>query len=148
MPIKTIIALPKVSSTNKLATDFLKTYQDKAKGNYKHLRTIPANNSNTTWDIVRNKELATIKEKIAKENLKLFDSNGAPTKEHLNMIYWAYSPQPDKLKSYVEKLNSTTSPSGSSDGGRKRKSTAAAESSSSECSDDDEHNSKKKQKSK
>lgn len=124
LPVKTIAALPKPSA--KVAVDFLRAYQEKAKGNYKHLRTMSANDTHT-WDIVRNKELAKIKEKIAKENSKLFDGNGAPTKDHLDMIYWAYSPQPDKLKTHVDNLNSEAS--------NKRKS--AGSSSSSDSSEED-----------
>lgn len=133
LPANTIAALAKPSG--KLPVDFLQAYQGKAKGNYKHLRTMSANDTHT-WDIVRNKELAKIKEKVAKDNGKLFDGNGAPTKEHLEMIHWAYSPQPDKLKAHVDKLNSEAS--------KKRKS--AGSSSDSDSSEDETP--KKKSKSK
>lgn len=88
--------------TNKLAAEFVDVYGSRAKGNYKHLRTLyPEDNDSLTWDIVRNQEIKLIKEKIAKNNIKLFGEDGSPTDEHLNLIYWAYSPQADEVKSFA-----------------------------------------------
>ncbi len=128
-----ITSFPKPS--NKLAAEFLEVYGGRAKGNYKHLRTLyPEDNDSLTWDIVRNQEVKLIKEKIAKNNTKLFGDDGSPTEEHLNLIYWAYSPQADKVKSFAEK-NKTKA--------EKRKSSAASSSSSSD-SEEEKKQSKKR----
>lgn len=91
---------------DKLAAEFLAAYGgSKAKGNYKHLRTMYPKDDTTSWDIVRNRKIAKLLEKIKSEDAKLFDKEtGAPTDIHLELIHWAYSPQPDKVKSYVEKI--------------------------------------------
>lgn len=91
---------------DKLAAEFLAAYGgSKAKGNYKHLRTMYPKDDTTSWDIVRNRKIAKLLEKIKSEDAKLFDKEtGAPTEIHLELIHWAYSPQTDKLKSYVEKI--------------------------------------------
>ncbi|EDV93086.1 uncharacterized protein LOC6563026 [Drosophila grimshawi] len=90
-----------------LAAEFLAAYGgDKAKGNYKHLRTMyPKEEDSKSWDIVRNRQIAKLLEQIKSEGAKLFDvETGAPSELHLELIHWAYSPQPDKVKSYVDKL--------------------------------------------
>lgn len=106
---------------NALVKEFIAVYDGKAHGNYKHLRTLyPKSDESTSWDIVRNKELTKLREKIAKNDLKLFNSDGTPTTEHLDLVHWAYSPQADKLKVLAAK------------GDRKRKSTNTDSSSSDE----------------
>lgn len=128
-----IASFPKPS--NKLAAEFIDVYGGRAKGNYKHLRTLyPKDNDSLTWDIVRNQEVKLLKEKIAKNNSKLFGDDGAPSEEHLNMIYWAYSPQTDKVKSFAEKSKTK---------GEKRKSAAASSDSSSD-SEEEQKKSKKR----
>ncbi|KAG4074820.1 hypothetical protein HA402_014374 [Bradysia odoriphaga] len=128
-----IASFPKPS--NKLAAEFVDVYGGRAKGNYKHLRTLyPEDNDSLTWDIVRNQEVKLLKEKIAKNNAKLFNEDGSPTEDHLNMIYWAYSPQTDKVKSFAEK-NKTK--------GEKRKSSAQSSDSSSD-SEEEQNKSKKR----
>lgn len=90
---------------DELASEFLAAYGgSKAKGNYKHLRTMYPKDETTSWDIVRNRQIAKLLEKIKSEDLNLFDKEtGAPSDIHLELIHWAYSPQQDKVKSYVEK---------------------------------------------
>ncbi|XP_036324292.1 uncharacterized protein LOC118737699 [Rhagoletis pomonella] len=91
---------------DELAAEFVKAYGGaKAKGNYKHLRTMyPEADDSTSWDIIRNRNIAKILEKIKAEDAKLFNAEtGEPTEIHLELIHWAYSPQPDKVKSYLEK---------------------------------------------
>lgn len=93
---------------DELAAEFVKAYGgSKAKGNYKHLRTMyPEADDSTSWDIIRNRNIAKIMEKLKAEEAKLFDAeSGAPTEIHLQLIHWAYSPQPDKVKAYVEKIS-------------------------------------------
>lgn len=128
-----IVSFPKPA--NKLAAEFIDVYGGRAKGNYKHLRTLyPEDNDTLTWDIVRNQEVKLIKDKVAKNNIKLFRDDGSPTEEHLNMIYWAYSPQTDKVKAFVEKNKSKVD---------KRKSSAPSSSSSSD-SEEERKQSKKR----
>ncbi|KAJ6638121.1 hypothetical protein Bhyg_10854 [Pseudolycoriella hygida] len=129
-----IAAYPK--PTNKLVAEFISVYGGRAKGNYKHLRTLyPEDNDSLTWDIVRNQEVKLIKEKIAKNNSKLFNDDGSPTEDHLNLIYWAYSPQTDKVKSYAEKNKSKA---------EKRKSSAPSSSSSSDSEEEQKQSKKRK----
>ncbi|XP_030370748.1 uncharacterized protein LOC115621285 [Scaptodrosophila lebanonensis] len=92
---------------DELAAEFLAAYGgNKAKGNYKHLRTMyPEADDTTSWDIVRNRNIAKLLEQIKSADAKLFEAeSGAPTELHLQLIHWAYSPQPDKVKSYASKL--------------------------------------------
>jgi len=132
-----IVSFPK--PTNKLAIEFLDVYGGRAKGNYKHLRTLyPEDDDSLTWDIVRNQQIKLIKEKIAKDNIKLFEEDGSPTEEHLNLIHWAYSPQADKIKSLAEKNKSK---------GEKRKSSAPSSSSSGDSDSEEDRKQSKKRKS-
>lgn len=90
----------------KLVVEFIEVYGGKAKGRYEHLRTLyPKGDDSKTWDIVRNKNLEKLNKKIQENKSKLFNDNGSPTKEHLELIYWAYSPSADKLKAYAEKID-------------------------------------------
>lgn len=103
LPCTVLEKLPKPD--DKLVAEFVKVYVDTI--NYKMLRTIAPeeNESEThTWDIVRNKELAKLS---SVPDANLFNSDGSPTDPHLAMIYWAYSPQPNKVKQYYESLGST-----------------------------------------
>lgn len=87
-----------------LSAEFVKAYGIKAKGNYKHLRTIfPRDDDSKSWDIVRNAKLKSLNEKIAAKKAKLFNNDGLPSVEHLQLIYWAYSPQADKVKAFAAK---------------------------------------------
>lgn len=102
---------------DKLQAEFLDVY--KSKKNYKHLRVIlPEDDDDNTWDVIRNKNVWKIKDHIKEKDLKLWNDNGEPSEEHLKLIYWAYSPQPDKVKAYLEKNANSSSK------GEKRKSDA------------------------
>lgn len=102
LPLSIVSAFDRPSS--KLVSEFIETYDGKAKGRYEFLRTLyPKGDDSKSWDIVRNENLKKLKKKIEENKSKLFDSNGSPTHEHLELIYWAYSPNADKLKTYVEK---------------------------------------------
>lgn len=95
---------------DELAAEFLDAYGGaKAKGNYKHLRTMTPKDETTSWDIIRNRQIAKLMDQIKTEDAKLFDQDtGAPSEIHLCLIHWAFSPQPEKVKSYVEKLAKKT----------------------------------------
>lgn len=101
----TIEDLPKPK--DKLAAEFLEIYGgSKVNGNYKHLRTLyPKDDDSTSWDIIRNKHLESLLEEMKKNDEKLFKEDGEPTEFHFRMISWAFSPQPDKVKKYVMKLD-------------------------------------------
>lgn len=105
------------SPERSLVAEFVRVYS--AKENYKHLRTLhPKDDDSKTWDIIRNKKLNALKEKMAENDTKLFKDDGSPTRDHLELIQWAYSPQPEKVKAYVEKLKSK--------GDKKRKSSSSS----------------------
>lgn len=87
-----------------LSAEFVKAYANGAKGNYKHLRTMfPKDDDSKSWDIVRNAKLKSLNERIVAKKSKLFNDDGSPSTEHLQLIYWAYSPQTDKLKQFIAK---------------------------------------------
>lgn len=95
--------------TDELAAEFVQCYDKVAKGNYKHLRTkFPKDDDTTSWDIIRNKKLLKLREKIKESGEKLFDAEGKPTEAHLSLIFWAYSPNVDKLKSYCAGLEKSS----------------------------------------
>ncbi|XP_022833530.1 uncharacterized protein LOC111361383 [Spodoptera litura] len=77
-----------------LQKSFIAAYSD-VSGEYKRLRSVRAQAGDSTWDIVRNRELQTLKEKHA--GAKLFTDDDAPTTEHIEMLLWAYSPEPKRV---------------------------------------------------
>ncbi|XP_065093908.1 uncharacterized protein Ude [Ochlerotatus camptorhynchus] len=124
LPLDLIKSLPGKPS-DELTAEFVECYDTVAKGNYKHLRTkFPEDDDSTSWDIIRNRKLLKLKEKVKESGEKLFDSDGKPTEVHLKMIYWAYSPNVDKLKTYCTKLAKS--------GGGKKRSHSSSESDSDE----------------
>lgn len=133
LPYTTLAAL--ALPTKPLAKEFVEVYGGKAKGNYKHLRTIfPSGDDSKSWDIVRNRELKLIKETVATKNIKLFKDDGVtPTDEHLEMIYWAYSPQPDKIKTFITKSDKNNSNSS-----KKRPAKSSSDESDDDNMDDDD----------
>lgn len=80
--------------------------------------------SNVSWDVIRNRQIAKILSQLtlsspesegaappeSEQNVnggtvEWFDKlNGAPTRQHLQLIYWAYSPQPEELHAYLNRL--------------------------------------------
>lgn len=125
LPVDMVTAFE--SSKNKLCAEFIETYGGKAKGRYEFLRTLyPKGDDSKSWDIVRNAELAKLKSKLKATNAKLFNDDGAPTKDHIEMIQWAYSPNVDKLKQHIESAN------GGGGGSKKRKSSGEHAASGSE----------------
>lgn len=128
---------------NEQSLEFLTAYGgSKAKGNYKHLRTMyPKDDDSTSWDIIRNRNITKLLDKLKSEGAKLFDAdNGEPTDIHLELIHWAYSPQPDKVKAYVEKSSKKSAPKRKSD----HKASSSSSSAESSSDSDDETPQKKK----
>uniref|UniRef100_A0A1B0CHC2 Putative uracil-dna degrading factor n=1 Tax=Lutzomyia longipalpis TaxID=7200 RepID=A0A1B0CHC2_LUTLO len=114
LPADIIQNFPKPS--DKLAKEFLVTYTETAGGNYKKLRTLfPEDDDSNSWDIVRNKNLSSLQKTIQEKKLSLFNSDGSPTKEHLALISWAYTPKMEKLKQFIEQKNEKNGDSASSD---------------------------------
>ncbi|KAJ2941833.1 hypothetical protein O0L34_g10641 [Tuta absoluta] len=87
-------------------------------GEYKRLRTVQEKEDGKTWDIVRNTALKELKEKYA--DAKLFEKD-EPTKEHLEMLLWAYSPEASKVKKVIDETKEEVEDKRES---RKRKSSA------------------------
>lgn len=80
---------------------FFKAYAE-VDGDYKKLRSVEVPGFDLTWDRKRNKFLRPLVDRIKEENIPLFEINGdlqgLPSKEHIQCIIWAYSPDPTKLK--------------------------------------------------
>ncbi|XP_023029544.2 uracil-DNA degrading factor [Leptinotarsa decemlineata] len=113
LPLASIEALLPLRDTykieNKLAERFLEAYKKKAKGEYKNLRTVASGEDKPTWDIVRNAELKKLLKAIGEEAPEMWKDD-LPTKEHMEIILWAYSPDASKIKknvsTYEKKLGS------------------------------------------
>lgn len=91
---------------NKQVAAFLKAYKS-VKGEYKNLRTVSSGDNEPTWDIVRNSALRKLVKAIDEEDPDLWNDD-LPSKEHMELILWAYSPEASKIKKnqskYEEKL--------------------------------------------
>lgn len=113
LPMKSIEALlplkDKYEIKNSQIDDFLKAYKKTAKGDYKNLRTVSSGEDQPTWDIIRNTELKKLLKAIEEDRSDLWEDD-LPTKEHMEIILWAYSPDASKIKKnvsvYEEKLGS------------------------------------------
>lgn len=113
LPLTSIEALlplkDKFEIKNKKIEGFLEAYKNKAKGDYKNLRTVSSGEDQPTWDIVRNAELKKLLKGLEENRSELWKDD-LPTKEHMELILWAYSPDASKIKKnisvYEEKLGS------------------------------------------
>lgn len=102
--IQTLISLKKkYSIENEKAERFLADYKS-AGGDYKHLRTIASAENESSWDIVRNSNLKEILKRNEDDDADLWDDE-LPTKEHMELILWAYSPDATKIKKNLAKLS-------------------------------------------
>lgn len=84
------------------AESFLKAYK-KAGAEYKNLRTVSSGENKPTWDIVRNSKLKELLENFHSNSSEFWDGE-LPTKEHLHLILWAYSPEASKIKKNQSKF--------------------------------------------
>ncbi|KAF9815565.1 hypothetical protein SFRURICE_010680 [Spodoptera frugiperda] len=84
-----------------LQKSFIAAYSS-VSGEYKRLRSVRADGEDSTWDIVRNRELKTLKEK---------------------MLLWAYSPEPARVKKYLPETKEDREDTGDRED-RKRRSSA------------------------
>lgn len=94
-----------LDTSTKSDKGFLQVYRE-VKGNEKMLRTIPIKASNPggiTWDKYRNQYLTRRKTMLKNAGYGLYHTSGElkglPTKLHVNMIMWGYSPDKKKISS-------------------------------------------------
>lgn len=80
---------------------FLKAYKE-VEGDYKKLRNKKVADTEVTWDVHRNKALKPMSDNIKSKNECMYETdeslNGLPTKVHVEMILWGYSPDASKVK--------------------------------------------------
>lgn len=106
LPLDIVTAFAEPKDT--LAAEFVEVYGGKAKGRYEFFRTLyPKGDESKSWDIVRNENLRKLLKKIKEKKRELFNENGSPTNEHLELIHWAYSPNIDKLKTHLSDKSGT-----------------------------------------
>jgi len=121
LPLATIDTLMPLQQeykiANKKAAAFLTAYK-KAGADYKNLRTVASGEDEPTWDIVRNKELKKLLKEIDEKDSPMWKDD-VPTKEHMELILWAYSPEASRIKKnlskFEEKFGKASSDSSKSD---------------------------------
>ena len=86
---------------DKKSEAFLAAYKA-SKGEYKFLRTVSSGEGEPTWDIVRNNELRVLLKDINDNDSDLWNDD-VPSKEHMKLILWAYSPDASKIKKNLQK---------------------------------------------
>ncbi|XP_022904890.1 uncharacterized protein [Onthophagus taurus] len=106
LPLDSIQALLPLRKQHKIedkqSEEFLKAYKS-VKGEYKNLRTVSSGENEPTWDIVRNVALKKLMKNIEENDPEMW-KNELPTKEHMELILWAYSPDASKIKKNKEKF--------------------------------------------
>lgn len=101
--VKLLSALKKkYNIEDKKSEAFIQAYKS-VKGEYKNLRTVSSGDNEPTWDIVRNTHLKPIVKRIDEENPDMWEDD-LPTKDHLELILWAYSPDATKIKKSLSKM--------------------------------------------
>ncbi|KDR19248.1 uncharacterized protein LOC110830154 [Zootermopsis nevadensis] len=91
--------------------NFLKVYLE-AEGDLKKLRVLKVNShdeKSITWDVHRNKNLKPLVERIKGEDAPpLYRAEGKvkglPSREHVELVMWGYSPEVTKLKKTIPLL--------------------------------------------
>ncbi|XP_034235464.1 uncharacterized protein LOC117641866 [Thrips palmi] len=101
LPLDTVHAFERLAKEqgvlNGKGPTFLQVYEE-ADGDLKKLRVKKVDGADTTWDIHRNRNLKPLVEKLNKDNEPLYTSKGQPSKQHLALIVWGYSPEAGKVK--------------------------------------------------
>lgn len=101
--VKTLLPLKKqYKIEDKQASAFYEAYKSVG-GDYKNLRTVSSGDNEPTWDIVRNTVLRKLLKKLEEDKPDLWKDD-LPTKEHVELIIWAYSPDASKIKKNLSKL--------------------------------------------
>ncbi|XP_046396946.1 uncharacterized protein LOC124163883 [Ischnura elegans] len=138
LPLAKRYGLPSESSDE---PTFLNAYR-KAEGEMKKLRTVPVDENHKdevnghvlTWDIERNRRLKAKLTEIRENHLPLFETDidlkGLPTKDHMELILLAYSPDVTKTKKAMSLLKEKLGVSNGEDSKGKESSSSAAEDSS------------------
>lgn len=110
LPLNTVLAFEplaqkkKVSSVARGPEGFLRQYED-VSGNPEALRSMPVRVEKTggqTWMQKRNGFVARHMAQINNRGEPLWDKKGNPTRRHLALIMWAYTPDPEGVFRWVE----------------------------------------------
>ncbi|XP_063231687.1 uncharacterized protein LOC134536084 [Bacillus rossius redtenbacheri] len=90
---------------------FLQVYRS-AEGDLKKLRVLKVDkddDASVTWDVHRNRNLKHVSERIRAEHLPLYETDlqyrGLPSREHVEMVMWGYSPEPTKVKKVMAQVD-------------------------------------------
>ncbi|XP_025829025.1 uncharacterized protein LOC112904055 [Agrilus planipennis] len=146
LPLGTIESLDllkeKYNVEDKKAEAFLEAYKSVG-GDYKHLRTVASEENEPTWDIVRNKKLKSLLTKMKEEKSDLWKDD-LPTKEHLELILWAYSPDANRLKKAVPSIEAKLGKKMDTDSDEKEKPSKRGEKRTSENGESDKKGTKRK----
>ena len=98
-----LIVAQNVSAVARSRRGFIRAYR-MVNGNSKRLKNVLAPGRLETWDERRDnfirRHLAQ-----ARANDETFWRDGLPTRRHLALVAWAYSPTPSKLRKYVTGTN-------------------------------------------
>lgn len=123
----------KYNVSTKKSKAFMKAYESAKE--YKSLRTVESDEKGVTWDIIRNKEL----KEIWKANIDadMWTDDDIPTKDHMEMIMWGFSPEASKIKKNLDTLKEKL-------GGGDKKSVSKRKPESSDSSSDESPSKKKK----
>lgn len=150
LPLASILAMLPLKDEfhleDKKSDAFLAAYKS-VSGDYKNLRTVSSGaEGDPTWDIVRNTELKKLLSEFDDSSAELWDED-LPTKEHMKLILWAYSPEASRIKKNIAKIEEKLGDKKPSEGKKeavKRKSDGDSSSSSNSSSDDESPKKKSK----
>ncbi|XP_069688596.1 uncharacterized protein Ude isoform X2 [Periplaneta americana] len=115
LPLDVVEAFEPLAERYKVTTEvagvdssFLKIYHA-AEGDLKKLRVAkvnPDDEKSITWDVHRNKHLKPLVDRLKSDDgIALYRTEekvkGLPTKEHVELVMWGYSPEVTKLKKTI-----------------------------------------------
>lgn len=118
LPLDVVEAFEPLAERYKVSTEvpgvesnFLKIYRAAA-GDLKKMRVAkvnPDDEKSITWDVHRNKYLKPLVEKFKSgDGIALYRAEekvkGLPTKEHVEMVMWGYSPEVTKVKKTIPQV--------------------------------------------
>lgn len=101
LPLDVVEAFQPLAEKYGISSKFLEAYRQ-AEGDLKKVRVLKANDE-ITWDVERNKNLKPLAEAVKEAALYRTEENvrGLPTREHVELVMWGYSPEPSKLKKTI-----------------------------------------------
>lgn len=109
LPLDIIVAYQKLAKHYGICDNgFLEAYKE-VDGDYKKLRNKPVKDLNVTWDVHRNRSIKPLLSIIKDKNEIMYETtkdlfNGLPSKMHTEIIMWGYSPDPAKIKKFLNIL--------------------------------------------